>query len=471
MSHERVSPLSVYKYLPQTNCGECGEVSCMSFASKLIERNVTLERCAPLKEPKYKEKLLKLIELIAPPVKEVIIGIGNKAVKVGGKEVMYRHELTFHNPTAIAIDISDKMDDEKIIERCKLIEGFQVIRIGQQLKLDMVAVRCASQSIERFAQVASLVAKNSSLPMILCSFDPEALRVAVEQKSVLERKPLLYAVNEKNWKEVGMLAKQYGLPVTVFSPNDLSMMKSLVRTLRKMGIEDLLLDVGSFYEGKGLMDMVNNLVMIRRSAIQRGEKELGYPILAVPAVVWAEGKPEPMLSSYKEAYFASILLNRYADLIIMHTLDKWALLPVLTLRQCIYTDPRKPVSIEPGLRAIGKPDEKSPVLITSNFALTYYTVESDLEAGGVSCHLLALDTEGLAVEVSVAGGQFTAADVKDLISSSGVEDKVKHKKLIIPGLAARLKGDIEELTKWEVIVGPRDSSEIKSFLEKHWKLA
>jgi len=470
LSYKRVAPLEVYKYLPQTNCGKCGEVSCISFASKLIERKVTVDKCTPLKEPKYKEKLNKLIELISPPVKEVIIGVGDKAVKVGGKEVMYRHELTFHNPTAIAIDISDKMNDEKIVERCKLIENFQVIRIGQSLKLDMVAIRCASQNIERFAQVASLVVKNCSLPIILCSFDPEALRQAVEQKSVLERRPLLYAVNEKNWKEVGMLAKQYNLPVTVFS-SDLSIMKSLVHTLKKIGIEDLLLDLGSFYEGKGLMNMINNLVMIRRSAIQKGDRDLGYPILTVPAVVWAEENPDPVLSSYKEAYFASILLNRYADLIIMHTLEKWALLPVLTLRQCIYTDPRKPVSVEPGLRIIGQPNEKSPVLITTNFALTYYTVTSDIEAGKVSCFLLVLDTGGLSVQTSVAGGQFTAAGVKDLISSSDIESKVKHKKLIIPGLAARLKGDIEDLTKWEVIVGPRDSSEIKNFLEKHWKIS
>jgi acetyl-CoA decarbonylase/synthase complex subunit gamma len=469
LTHERVSLLEVYKYLPQTNCGKCGEVSCMAFASKLIERKITLDKCTPLKEPKYKEKLNKLIELITPPVKEIIIGVGDKAVKVGGKEVMYRHELTFHNPTAIAIDVSDKMDDEKIIERCKLIESFQVTRIGQQLKLDMVAIRCASQSIERFAEVASLVVKNCSLPIILCSFDPEALREAIEQKIVLERNPLLYAATEKNWKEVGMLAKQYKLPVTIFSPNDLSMMKSLVHTLRRMGVEDLLLDPGFFYEGKGLMDTINNLTMIRRSAIRKGDKDLGYPILMVPAVVWAEENPDPILSSYKEAYFASILLNRYADLLIMHTLEKWALLPVLTLRQAIYTDPIKPVSVEPGLRIIGQPNEKSPVLITTNFALTYYTVESDIESGKISCYLLVLDTGGLSVQSSVAGGQFTAAGVRDLILSSGVESKVKHKKLIIPGLAARLRGDIEDLTKWEVMVGPMDSSEIKSFLEKYWK--
>ncbi|MCP8322410.1 MAG: acetyl-CoA synthase subunit gamma, partial [archaeon] len=185
-------------------------------------------------------------------------------------------------------------------------------------------------------------------------------------------------------------------------------------------------------------------------------------------IVWMGEKQDPITASYKEAYMASLFMNRYADLIIMHTLEVWSLLPVVTLRQNIYTDPRKPVSVESGLRTIGKPDEKSPVLLTTNFSLTYYTVANDLESTGINCYLLVLNTEGLAVEVSVAGGQFNPSNVKDLFSSSEIEKTVKHKKLIIPGMAARLKGDIEDSTNWEVIVGPRDSSQIKSFLAKYW---
>ncbi len=465
---EKVTLLSVYQFLPQTNCGECGEPNCMAFASKLLERKFTPENCPPLKKPKYKEQMAKLIELIAPPIREVTIGTGNSTVKIGGKEVMYRHELTYHNPTAIAIDVSDTMDDGKIVETCKTIETFSLVRIGETLKLNMVAVRCASKDPDRFSYVTSLVARSCNLPLILCSFDPKNLKAALEKGQVANKRPLLYAVSEENWREVSELAKQYDCPVVIFAPNNLTLLKSLTKTLQTIGIRDIVMDPGSYTEGKLLKDSINNLVMIRRAAIQRGDKDLGYPIMAVPAIVWMGERQDPITASYKEAYIASLFMNRYADLLIMHTLETWALLPVLTLRQNIYTDPRKPVSVESGLRTIGKPDEKSPVFLTTNFALTYFTVANDLESAGINCYLLVLNTEGLAVEVSVAGGQFNSSNVKDLFLSSGVEKMVKHNKLIIPGMAARLKGDIEDSTNWEVIVGPRDSSQIKNFLTKYW---
>jgi acetyl-CoA decarbonylase/synthase complex subunit gamma len=465
---EKVTLLSVYQFLPQTNCGECGEPNCMAFASKLLERKFTPENCPPLKKPKYKEQMAKLIELIAPPIREVTIGTGNSTVKIGGKEVMYRHELTYHNPTAIAIDVSDTMDDGKIVETCKTIETISLVRIGETLKLNMVAVRCASKDPDRFSYVTSLVARSCNLPLILCSFDPKNLKAALEKGQVANKRPLLYAVSEENWREVSELAKQYDCPVVIFAPNNLTLLKSLTKTLQAIGIRDMVMDPGSYTEGKLLKDSINNLVMIRRAAIQRGDKDLSYPIMAVPAIVWMGEKQDPITASYKEAYIASLFMNRYADLLIMHTLETWALLPVLTLRQNIYTDPRKPVSVESGLRTIGKPDEKSPVFLTTNFALTYFTVANDLESAGINCYLLVLNTEGLAVEVSVAGGQFNSSNVKDLFLSSGVEKMVKHNKLIIPGMAARLKGDIEDSTNWEVIVGPRDSSQIKNFLTKYW---
>jgi acetyl-CoA decarbonylase/synthase complex subunit gamma len=465
---EKATLLSVYGYLPQTNCGECGEPNCMAFASKLLERKANPEDCPPLKKPKYKEQMAKLIELLAPPIKEVKIGAGESIVKIGGKEVMYRHELTYHNPTAIAIDVSDMMDDGKIVEVCKAIETFTVVRIGEPLKLNMVAVRCASKDPDRFSYVTSLVARSCHLPLVLCSFDPKILRVALEKGQVTNKRPLLYAVTEDNWKEVSELAKQYDCPVAVFAPNNLTLLKSLIKTLQGMRIHDIVIDLGSYTEGKLLRDSINNLVMTRRAALKRGDKDLGYPIMAIPAIAWMGEKIDPVTASYKEAYVASLFMNRYADLLIMHTLEVWSLLPVLTLRQNIYTDPRKPVSIESGLRTIGKPDEKSPILLTTNFALTYHTVANDLESAGINCYLLVLNTEGLAVEVSVAGGQFNPSNVKDLFSSSGIEKMVKHRKLIIPGMAARLKGEIEDSINWEVIVGPRDSSQIKSFLAKYW---
>lgn len=465
---KKATLLSVYQLLPQTNCGKCGEITCMTFASKLLERTAGVEECPPLKEAQYKPQSSKLRELVAPPIKEIVFGVGERAVKIGGKEVVYRHELTLHNPTAIAIDVSDKMDDATIAARCRLVEDFQFTRIGEKLTLDAMAVRCASGNAERFAQTVALVARTTSLPLILCSFDPEALRVAVEQKDVLNRRPLLYAAIKDNWREVGSLAKQYNCPVAVFEPNDLKTLKSLVRTLRMMGVEEMILDPGFFPEGGKMKESIEKMVMIRRGAIQREEKDFGYPILLVPAVAWLGEGVDERAAAYRESYLASLLITRFADVMILHSTEIWSILPVITLRQGAYTDPRKPVAVEPGLRQIGKPDANAPVLITTNFALTYYTVSNDIESQGVTCHLLVLNTEGLSVESSVAGGQFTAAGVKDLIASTGIEGKVNHRKLIIPGMAARLSGDIEDQSKWEVMVGPRDSSEVQKFIAKQW---
>jgi acetyl-CoA decarbonylase/synthase complex subunit gamma len=466
---EKATLLTVYKLLPQTNCGECGEVNCMTFASTLLERKKIVKDCPPLvKDVKYKAQAAKLAELIAPPVREITLGIGERTVKIGGKQVIYRHDLTYHNPTAVAIDVSDKLSDAEITERVTGIEKFQFTHIGENLKLDAVAVRAASGDPQRFAQTAALVAKSTSLPLILCSLDPAALRLAVEQKGVYERRPMLYAATKDNWKDAGALAKQYSCPIVAFSPGDLSVLKALARTLRAMGNEEIVLDPGLWTHGPLLKSSVENLEMLRRSAIQKEDKDLAYPIVAVPAVAWIGDSLDPNAAAYKESYIASLLLTRFADIMIMHSLDVWALLPVVTLRQGVYTDPRKPVAVETGLKSVGAPEETSPVLLTSNFALTYYTVANDLEAMGVTCHLLVLNTEGLSVEASVAGGQFNAAGVKDLVVSSNVENKAKHRKLVIPGLAARLSGEIEDLTKWEVMVGPRDSSQIKEYLDKFW---
>ena len=441
----------------------------MTFASNLLERKMTVKDCPPLvRDVKYKAQAAKLTELVAPPVKEITLGVGERAVKIGGKQVIYRHDLTYHNPTAIAIDVSDKLGDPEIIDRVNRAEKFQFTHIGENLRLDAIAVRAASGDSQRFAQAVALVAKSSSLPLILCSLDPVALRLAVEQKGVYDRKPMLYAATKENWKDVGTLARQYSCPLVAFSPGDLSGLKALAKTLRAIGNEEIVLDPGLWTHGRLLKNSVENLEMLRRSAILREDKDLAYPIMAVPAAAWIGESPDPKAAAYKESCMASLLLTRFADIFIMHSLDVWALLPVVSLRQGVYTDPRKPVAVEAGLKAVGSPNEISPVLLTTNFALTYYTVANDLEASGVTCHLLVLNTEGLSVESSVAGGQFNAAGVKDLVASSNVGSKAKHRKLVIPGMAARLSGEIEDLTKWEIMVGPKDSSQIKEYLDKFW---
>jgi acetyl-CoA decarbonylase/synthase complex subunit gamma len=466
---KELSPIDVYKLLPRTNCKECGEENCMAFATKLVNREMVIEKCSPLLAKENEKAYKQLKEMLKPAIAEVLVGSGDNAVKIGGKLVMYRHEFAYFNPTAIAIDVTDEMPDEEILEKIQRTAQFCFEYIGQPLRLDMIAVRSTSNDPNKFKATVKKVAENTNLPMILCSLNPNVLEAGLI--AAPDSRPLLYAATKDNWKEMAELAVMYKCPLTVFAPNDLKLLKSLTKTLLAYGVENLVLDPGTFADD-GLADTLNNFTMIRRATAKMGDELFGFPLLGAPMVAWMDGGDAAKeLLKWKEAYVASLLITRFADVLILHDVDGWALLPVAVLRQNIYTDPRKPVAVEAGLKAFGAPDENSPVMFTTNFALTYYTVASDIESAKVNTYLVVVDTEGIAVESAVAGRKLTAEKVADALKTSGIERKVKHRKLIIPGKAARLSGEIEEQSGWQVLVGPRDSSDIPKFLQEKWQSA
>lgn len=463
---KELSPIDVYMLLPRTNCKKCGQENCMAFATKLVNRELALELCTPLLEEKqYAKAHQKLWGLLKPPVKEVTVGAGDSAVKIGGKLVMYRHELAYINPTAVAIDVTDEMSENELLDRLRKTEGFSYIYIGRELKLNMIAVRSTSNDPEKFKTTVKKISSNTRLPLMLCSLNPEVIEAGLMVAP--KTRPLIYAATENNWKDMAELSLMYNCPLTVSAPNNLKLLRSLVKTLLEYGVKDLVLDPGTF-PPEGIADTLVNFTMIRRMACKRGDELLGFPIIGTPIVAWAQKAEAPEINMWNEAYMASVLITRYADILIMHSTEGWVLLPNVFLRENIYTDPRKPVAVEPGLREFGKPDEASPVMLTTNFALTYYTVASDIESAGLNCYLIVADTEGHAVDTSVAGRKLTAENIAEAIKTSLVEKKVKHRKLIIPGKAARLSGEIQELSSWEVLVGPRDSSEIPKYLSDKW---
>ncbi len=462
-----LSPIDIYKLLPKTNCKECGEPNCMAFATKVVNREVAIDDCPPLLKEENEKAYKKLKEILAPAIKEVVVGTGDDAVKIGGKLVMYRHQFTYFNPTAIAIDVTDKMAEDEVLERVKKTQAFSFEYIGKNLKLDMVAVRSTSNNPDTFKTTVRKVVENTDLPLILCSLDPNVLEAGLI--AAPKSRPLLYAATKDNWREMAELALMYSCPLVVFAPNNLKLLKSLVKTLLASGVEDLVLDPGTI-AGDGLGDTLNNFTMMRRAACKTGDEFFGFPIIGVPMVAWLDRGDAPEdVARWNEAHLAAMLIVRFADVIVIHGNEGWNILPNVILRDNVYTDPRKPVAVEPGLRLFGSPDENSPVMMTTNFALTYYTVASDIESGKVDGYLLVVDTEGIAVDSAVAGRKLTAENAAEAIKESGVGSKVKHKKLIIPGKAARLSGELEELSGWEVIVGPRDSSGIPKFLQEKWQ--
>ena len=466
MPAKELSPIEVYKLLPGTNCKECGETNCMAFAAKLVTREATLQLCLPLLEPDYQAAFDKLWALLKPPVRAVKVGVGDNKVTLGGEYVVYRHEFTYFNPTAIALDVSDEMPEEEFVSRIKAAQDFEYNYIGMKLKLDMIAVRSTSNDPATFEDAVKKASETSDLPLMLCALNPTLMEHGLA--AVADRRPLIYAATKGNWKEMADLALMYDCPLVASAPFDLKLLKSLAKTLWEYGVEDIVLDPGTL-PNDGLTSTLDNFTVLRWAGINEGDEAFGFPLLGTPIAAWAEKAEDPVMNEWNEATLAAALIARYADMLVMHSVNGWSLLPQVILRQNLYTDPRKPVSVDAGVRKLGEPTEVSPVMMTTNFALTYYTVASDIESAKIDCYLVVVDTEGISVESSIAGRKMTAETVADAFKNFKVNDLVKHRKLIIPGRAARISGEIEELTGWTVMVGPLDSSGIPKFLDANWK--
>jgi acetyl-CoA decarbonylase/synthase complex subunit gamma len=442
----------------------------MAFATKMAEHTVKLKACTPLfDEAQYVKKLEKLQELVRPPVREVTIGVGENAASVGGKLVLYRHDLRYSNPTAFFLDVPDNLDADKLAARVQSIEEWTYVYIGTNLRLDGIALRGVSQDPKTFASAAKKLSELTDWPIILCSLDPNMLAAAA--KSIADKRPLLYAATLETWAEVGELARAHNLPLVAYAPGSLDNLSSLVSTLRAIGVEDIVLDPGTVSR-TGLGTTIDDMTQLRRSSIIEDNELLGYPLLGAPLAVWADHKEgeAPELTKWDEVLTASAQIVRYADILVLHSIDMWTNLPITFLRSNLYTDPVKPVAVEPGLMEFGKVGPDVPVMYTTNFALTYFTVESDIKQAGVDAYLVVVDTEGMSVQSAVAGRKLTADKVAETLEEYKVADKVKHKTLISPGMAARISGETEEVSGWTIKVGPQDSSGIAKYLQEgKWK--
>jgi acetyl-CoA decarbonylase/synthase complex subunit gamma len=466
MPAKELSPIEIYRSLPGTNCKECGEANCMAFAAKLVNREAALDECKPLLDPAKADSYGKLWALLKPAVKAVEVGVGDNKVTLGGEYVLYRHEFTYFHQPAIAVDVGDEMGDEEFETRVHVLNDFSYDYIGMKLTLDMLAVRSTSGDPSKFGEAVKKAAELTRKPLMLCARSPVVMEAGLA--AAAGRRPLIYAATKDNWREMADLALEHGCPLVASSPLDLDGLKSLALTLNAYGVADIVLDPGTVplqYIGANM----DTFTVLRWDAIYGEEEGLGYPMLGAAMAAWTAPAEDPVLNEWNEAQLSAALVTRFADMIVVHGISGWAILPQVFLRSNLYTDPRKPVSVEAGLKPIGNPTENSPVLLTTNFALTYYTVASDIEGAKVDSYLLVVDSEGMSVESAVAGRKMTAETVAQAITNSKVSEKVKHRSLIIPGRAARLSGEIQELSGWNVAVGPMDSSGIASYVSEKWK--
>ena len=442
--------IEIFKLLPKTNCGECGVPTCLAFAMNLAAGKAELTACPHVSE----EAKAQLAEASAPPIRPVTIGVGDRAVKVGGETVMFRHEKRFENPPAFAILVSDTMAEAEIDSRLERFKQLQYERVGLTLRPEIVAVKSESEDAGKFTAVVNRVAENSDGGIILMSGNPDILAAGL--KACADRKPLIYAATKDNLDSVANLAKEHSCPVAAKASN-VEELAELTTKLTEAGINDIVLDSGS----RTVRQAFEDQVIIRSSALTKKFRPLGFPTITLPC----EMTDNPM----KETLIASMFVAKYGGVIILSDFQGESLFPLLVERMNIYTDPQRPLATTQGIYEIGNPDENSPVLITSNFSLTYFIVSGEIEGSKVPSYLLVMDNEGLSVMTAWAAGKFVADLMGPFVKKSGIEDKVKHRKLVIPGHAAAESGGLEEeLADWEIMVGPREGSHIPAYL-KEWK--
>ncbi len=442
--------IEIFKLLPKTNCKECGVPTCLAFAMSLAAGKAELSACPYVSE----EAKAKLTEAAAPPIRPVTIGVGDRALKVGGETVMFRHEKRFENPPGFAIVIKDTIGDSEVDARLERFKQLQYERVGLILRPELVAVKDESGDASKFEALASKVKQNSDCGIVLMSNNPDILAAGV--KACADRKPLIYAATKDNLDRVADLAKASSCPVAVRA-SSLEELAELTTKLTEAGINDIVIDSGS----RTVRQAFEDQVIIRSAALTKKFRPLGFPTIVFPS----EMTDDPM----KEAVMASMFVAKYGGIIVLSDFQGESLFPLLVERLNIYTDPQRPLATTEGIYEIGEPDENSPVLITTNFSLTYFIVSGEVESSKVPSHLLVMDTEGLSVMTSWAAGKFVADAIGPFVKKTGIMDKVKHHKLIIPGYAAAESGGLEEeLPGCGILVGPRDGAHIPAYL-KEWK--
>lgn len=393
----------------------------------------------------------QLAEASAPPIRPVAIGAGTRAFKVGGETVMFRHEKTFFNPTALAAMVSSDMDSKALDKKLKEWNALQYERVGLNLRPELVALKDANGDAAAFAGVAKKIAEESEFGLVLMTDNVEAMKGAVGACAF--KKPLLYAATADNVEEMGNLAKETGLPLAVKGDN-VDDLIALSDKLTGMGLKDLVLDSGA----REIKQLFQDQVAMRRAPLKTANKSLGFPTITFPCEMAGNVDMETLI--------VSMLIAKYAGIAVLSDFKGESLFPLLLERLNIFTDPQRPMTVTEGIYEIGTPDENSPVLVTTNFSLTYFIVTGEIEGSRVASWLLVMDTEGLSVMTAWAAGKFAGDAVAMFVKKCGIADKVAHKNIIIPGYAASISGEMEEdLPDWNVTIGPRDASLIPKFLK------
>ncbi len=439
--------LEIFKLLPKTNCKKCGMPTCLAFAMALAQKRAKLDDCPDVSQ----EAKDQLAAAAAPPMRKVVFGTGESQVQTGQETVIFRHEEKFHNPTILGVTVSDKLTGNDLSKRIESINSLQFERIGIKIGVKAIVLTNDSGSPETFAKAAAAVKNGSELAPILVTQSPEAMAAAAKQ--IKDRVPLLASAKADTAEAMAKIAKENNCPI-VAQAESIEILAELSEKIKAEGVEDIVLNL----EAPNLREKMLNLSRIRVLGLKKVFRPLGYPMISFIS----DGNAD------KQAAIAISLICKYSGIVVVDIVEPYALLPMLTAVMNIFTDPQKPVQVEPKVYQIGEPDKNSPLMFTTNFSLTYYTVESDVEASRIPSYILVVDTEGTSVLTAYSGDKLNEKTVADAMAKFGVEDLVGHRKIIIPGYVAVMSGKLEEATNWEVMVGPRECSMLPKYLQEVW---
>jgi acetyl-CoA decarbonylase/synthase complex subunit gamma len=441
-----LSGIQIYKLLPQTNCKDCGFPTCLAFAMKLAAKQVEPTDCPYLSD----EALETLSASAAPPQALVTLKANGREVKAGNETVMFRHEKTFYNRPGLFIRVRDDADMEAAKEKVAAADAYKVDYVGMDLMVDGIAVEAASGDAAAFEAAVSAVRETTSLPLILMSADPAVMAAGL--RALDGETPLIYGADADNWEAMAALAKEHSAPLAV-SGGSVDDLAALVENVKGAGVEQIVLDPAA-------RDFSRSLALatqIRRLALKKNFRPLGYPLIAFPGDAGDTGR---------ESMLAVQAIAKYAGFVVLDTFAPELIYPLLVLRQNIYTDPQKPIQVQPGVYEINDPTPDSPVLTTTNFSITYFSVANEVEGSGNPAWLLVVDAEGMSVLTAWAAGKFDAERIAKSVKEFSLEDKVANKRIVLPGHVAVLSGELEEeLPGWNVGVGPREAVDIPMYMK------
>jgi acetyl-CoA decarbonylase/synthase complex subunit gamma len=440
-----LSGIEIYKLLPQTNCKDCGFPTCLAFAMKLASKQVELAKCPHVSE----ESKERLAEASAPPVRPFTIKSDGYTVEAGNEVVLFRHNKQFYSRPGLFVRVRDTLSPAEIQEKVQPVDQFETDYVGIELRMDGIVVQANGGD---FGGAVAAVREVTKLPLILIG---EKDQIAEGLQHLGEEEvPLLALATEENWQEMASLATEQGYPLAV-EANNVDQAVALVEKITEAGVNDIVISPNQ----RSMHGTLIANTITRRMALKENFRPLGYPILNFPGDV---GDPD------REINLAAQAIGKYAGFIVMDHFEPATAYPLLVLRENIFTNPQEPIQVTPGIYEINDPSPSDPVLVTTNFSITYFSVANEVESVGIPAWLLVSDAEGMSVLTAWAAGKFDAVsiarDVKEFDAASKLDGEMR---IVLPGHVAVLSGELEEeLPDWTVKVGPREAVDLPNFMKQ-----